>query len=573
MFYLQSNYSDDEHEIPAEKPSKRKLKNEHSKQKSKKLKKELYKQPTTAELNEMRETENLFNSNLFRLQIKELLTEIQVKDKYKNQFKSWYDKFINFLKKLPECNDVKVSELHERTKFRQFDIKCDQDLNFRFLRPTSYKIVGLYALNAAIGSCLDVDINIEMPKNCFYGKDYLNYRYFTKRYYYLLHLASEMEKAKLCSKMSLCYFIDFNAMPVLKIQPNTSTHVNIKINVVPPEDYFKDSRFLPNKNNLKMIFNSENDNESGTSHYNSMLIQNIRANKNHAFVCNMLQNVQSAIEGLQLLIVWLKQRQLYDIVGVNYEFVLQLLAYLLSERYINKHTSSYQIVRSVWLFLSNSDWQNKPISICKNVKDDTFSLFREYFDVIFLDSSGCYNLTAFLSLDVYLKLKYEAKLAISYLDGTIMNNSFDCLFMKNMPFALQYDAVLRYLFIYFIHILFYINLFFRLKNLKKIENNLADKNKRLFLQKFRMIATANAIINKLKAALNKRALFLVPHFLPNEICSELSDDGKTMIPDVLIGVSLDLDNAFNVLELGPTPHDPKVKEFLSLWGELSSLRR
>lgn len=107
------------------------------------------------------------------------------------------------------------------------------------------------------------------------------------------------------------------------------------------------------------------------------------------------------------------------------------------------------------------------------------------------------------------------------------------------------------------------------------EKKLSDrKNKFLSLQNFPKIAAVNTILNKLKSALNKRAICLVPYFLQNEICYELNnDDGELTASDLLIGVSLDLDNAFNVLEMGPTPHDPKVKDFLSLWGTLSSLRR
>lgn len=94
------------------------------------------------------------------------------------------------------------------------------------------------------------------------------------------------------------------------------------------------------------------------------------------------------------------------------------------------------------------------------------------------------------------------------------------------------------------------------------------------LQNFPKIAAVKTILNKLKSALNKRAICLVPYFLQNEICYELNNhDEEVTSNDLLIGVSLDLDNTFNVLELGPTPHDPKVKDFLSLWGKLSSLRR
>lgn len=409
----------------------------------------MYRQPTTEEVNRMRETENLFNNNLFVLQLKELLSEVQVKDKYKKSFQTWFDKFSRFLKKLPERAEMTASEFNKKMKLRKPDFKCDRDVNIHFLKPSSFKIVGMHALNLAVGPTLNVDINIEMPKKSIYEKDYLNYRYLTKRYYYLVYIAAEMEKANICSEILLCYSHDFNAMPMLKIQPDTSTHITVKLSVVPPDGYFKDSRFLPNKNNLRITSDDEDGalkeedlNKPATYYHNSLLLQNIRANQTYSFIQDLLQGFESATEGLQLLIVWLKQRQLYDVPGINDNFLLQLLAYLINQRSINKHTSSYQVLRSIWLFISRSDWSNEPISICKDVKSDTYALFKECFDVVFLDNSGCYNITSFLSLDVYSKLRYESKLAVQCLDGNVLN-SFNSLFMKNLPFVLQYDSVLK----------------------------------------------------------------------------------------------------------------------------------
>lgn len=436
------------------------------KQTSKKLKKELYKQPTTEELNQLRETENLFNNNLFRLQIKELLSEIQIKNKYRNRFQLWYETFVTLIENLPKHDDLVLSELHKKEKVSQETqfltrlkqlckptFKCDQDVNLHFLKPASCKLSGLHALNCNIGPTLNVDINIEMPRKCFYEKDYLNNRYLTKRYYYLLYIAIEIENANICSNISLCHSIDLDAVPVLKLKPNLSNHINIKINVVPPENYFRDNRFLPNKNNLKIISDFENGavkeedlDKYETPYYNALLLQNMRANENQAFLSNMLQDYKNALDGLQLLIIWLKQRELYEVVGITDEFLLHLLAYLISKRHINKHMSSYQVIRNIWLFISKSDWQNEPISICKDVKNDTFSLFKKYFDMVFLDNSGCYNVASFLTLEQYLKLKHEAVLAVQYLDEK-MFNSFDFLFMKKLTFTLQYDTVLRYVYI------------------------------------------------------------------------------------------------------------------------------
>lgn len=85
---------------------KRKAVNNDSPSKKKaKFGRDLYKQPTVEELNELRETENLFQSNLIRLQIEELLNSVKIKEKYKNLFiKSWFDVFVKQLKNI-ECNE------------------------------------------------------------------------------------------------------------------------------------------------------------------------------------------------------------------------------------------------------------------------------------------------------------------------------------------------------------------------------------------------------------------------------------------------------------------------------------
>lgn len=51
------------------------------------------KPPTAEELNKLRETENLFLSNMFRLQIDEMLLEVKPKQNTLDKIKEWFDKF------------------------------------------------------------------------------------------------------------------------------------------------------------------------------------------------------------------------------------------------------------------------------------------------------------------------------------------------------------------------------------------------------------------------------------------------------------------------------------------------
>lgn len=121
----------------------------------------------------------------------------------------------------------------------------------------------------------------------------------------------------------------------------------------------------------------------------------------------------------------------------------------------------------------------------------------------------------------------------------------------------------------------YTDLSFRLKSIENFTSaSLSNpKEKALYLQNFRTLATARAILSTLNVGLNKRAQHTVPHFAENEIRFDLHEDKNPTSVDLYVGINLNIENAFNPLELGPAPHDPKVKEFMNFWGELSTLRR
>lgn len=87
--------------------------------KKKKFENSLYKQPTVEELSQLRETENLFHSNLFRLQIEEVLNEVRLKDKYKALFEIWFEKLKAAIESIEETEEVPVSNATEQRDTRR----------------------------------------------------------------------------------------------------------------------------------------------------------------------------------------------------------------------------------------------------------------------------------------------------------------------------------------------------------------------------------------------------------------------------------------------------------------------
>lgn len=419
----------------------------------KKNKNHLYKAPTAEELNRLKETECLFNSNIFRLQIEQLLKEINIKPKYKKRFLEWFGKFEGFVNNIPEFGDIKLSEF--KTKKVKSDkqrfinnllenckctIKTDQDVLFKFIRPQQIKYFGLHMIDAAIGPNFTVNINVIIPKNCFLEKDYLNNRYLIKQYYYTSYIYTQLKQANL--------FDDLNIeKSILTGKLRSCSKIKIQVYFIPADNTFKLSRFEPEKNNVRQnLFNIFEDNlnleEHGTPYYNSLILHNLRFADNYYYANEMLKDMKNIQEGIQLILVWLKQRSLgSEYGGFSESLLTQTILYLLTKRKINKCMSSYQVIRNFWIYINSSDWHKEPITLCDEVKEEKFKTYLQNYDVVFLDKSGSYNLASFLCLDVYLKIKYEAELAVNFLDNANFN-SFTALFMTKMNSELQYDAIL-----------------------------------------------------------------------------------------------------------------------------------
>lgn len=424
----------------------------------------MYKPPTVEELNQLRETEILFNSNLFRLQTNELLKEVAVKQKRKREIATWLEKFKNFLNNLPEHADQKFSDfqacietsnspklkgiLKQIARNKPNTLKADQDASVKLLKPLSMNTLGLYKINATIGPILNIVLHIVMPKAYFNEKDYLNGRYIVKRALYLSYIASYLKNANITDKISYTHLNGNNLIPIIQVSSENVKNTMFKILPTPEENSFKLSRFDTDKSNLRVSYynslldaNIAETDDPTTPFYNSVVLNDLTLAINDRFRHNLINDMKGAIDGLILLTIWLRQRELTDgYGGFNEELLYSLVAYLVNVNKINKHMSSYQVIRNVWNYLSQSTWDTEGVTMADDKRN--LPLFNAHYDTVFIDRTGHYNLASNLNLNVYLKVKYEAGLAINYLDE-VKINSFQTLFMTSMPFYLQYDAVIK----------------------------------------------------------------------------------------------------------------------------------
>ncbi|CAH0552232.1 unnamed protein product [Brassicogethes aeneus] len=557
----QEQSSNSKRKSSLDKSGVKKVKYDDITDKTKNKNKGLYKPPTVEELNELKETENLFNNNLFRLQIKELVAEIEIKNKRKKFIETWFKQFQAVIGKINEYEGVMLSKIKPQgKKKRKFldnlaskyvnYIKTDQDLELKFVRPDSVEAFGLFECKSLPGPQLEYKINLKIPKSCFHLKDFLNNRYLVKRYYYLLYILEEISSCDIIDDVSVMYHEDNYLLPILNITPTGCDKVNIKIYATPSEDYFKALRCLPEQNNVKSdlfsdkIGNLDDLKNTPTLLYNCTLGHDFTLSINNDYIKGLLHDQPNVQEGLKLISVWVKQRELdVGVVSLSENIILYVVVYLLSKKKINKHMSSYQVVRNFWSFIATNE---VPVSIC-DVSQDVLSKFKENFDVVLLDKTGCYNVVGFLTQDFYKRVKMECEIALQHLDDNRVN-SFHTLFLTKLPFHLQYDVILS------------------VQNLPKPEEmQFTDKEKAKSIGYHSLLAVKN-ISDTLKRGLNKRVLNLVPR---------LTNVGPNGTPEnVVFGVNLDPDHAFGFIELGPALNDHlEAEKFRIFWGNLCSNRR
>lgn len=382
----------------------------------------------------------MYNNNLFRLQIEELIKEVTIKNKRKKALQSWLNTFKSTLENLPEFDGVLLSNIKKIIKCR-CTLKTDQDLTLKFKKPENVECFGLFETNSLAGPSLETSINLQIPKTCFQVKDFLNNRYLVKRFYYLMYIFENLS----AQKKSITYHENNILLPILHVQPTEDDKLTVNIYATPAQDYFKPSRFLPNQNNVKQdLFEAKiNDFDvlkaTPTILYNNTMAHDVTLKENSDFIKATLKDHDNVQEGIKLLCIWLKQRELDSGFGAfTINLLVYLITYLLAKKKINKFMSSYQIIRNFWSFVCTTDLENHPISL----GEANFELFNGSSGLVFLDKTGCYNLATFLDVNVFRKVKFECELAMKHLNDSRVE-SFHSLFLTKFPFAVQYDVLLE----------------------------------------------------------------------------------------------------------------------------------
>ncbi|XP_034948834.1 nucleolar protein 6 [Chelonus insularis] len=550
--------------------AKRRLSHAHNSDEEiskKKFKREndLYKPPTVEELNQLRETENLFHSNLFRLQTEEILAEVKLADKYKKRFDVWYEKFKQNIESLKETKKKKVCDLTSFKKFKTkipvLDVPENEKEFFQFLKPSKISIIGSYALDTTIGPNVIIDIMVEMPSKIFRGYDHQNYRYFKKRAIYLTYIAMHLTDEIAEKKM----FFGESWMPKLKLIPSgpLSKKVTIHVHVAANSSSFELNQFSPEKNNVQPNWYFKTDSSDlseliPTPFYNSNILHDLTMAEANSHCAKMLSGYPNIRDGIILIKIWLRQRQsesAYD--AFNGHILTMYVLYLLMEKKLNTFMSCYQIIRNVWNNLAQTNWCEQGISMNKQAENIAkLEEYKNFYDYVFLDMTGNHNLVANIPVSNYLWLRSEANLAVKSLDNPSVD-SFQVLFMRRLPFYSLFDHVIC------LH---------DTQELEKLANEQISHTRKLDMGLNKRMHLIKMIYDLLREGLGRRISQI---YVRPDTCKEwaLNKKSPNSWRPIFIGLQLNPERCFEIIDKGPVANLPEADAFRKFWGQKSELRR
>ncbi|XP_056398699.1 nucleolar protein 6 isoform X2 [Hyla sarda] len=563
---------------PAAKPKAKKAAKRpskpHTQRPAKKKKESNESKPlSTEELIQLKETEQQYHTSLLRMQIDELLQEVRLKDKRRRSIEEFIQEISKLIEKIPQTPEtdlVDQSWLPKTVKVPFLQVPYQVKGKFHFVPPTSIKVLGSYLLGTCIKPEINVDVAVTMPQEILQAKDNLNQRYLRKRALYLAHIAAQLAEKNIFSSVKFTYMNSNHLKPMLLLRPHGKDEkmVTVRIHVCLPPETFKFNRFFPSKNNVRVSWFQERKkvpkegaNDPPTPHYNNTVLCDLAMEQHFHHLSSCMSDFPGMKDGISVLKVWLRQRQLDKGYGGFNGFVASMLvAYLLSKNKINKAMNGHQVLRNTLQFLASTDLTVNGITMSKSTDSSLPSIedFHRAFGVVFVDPLGVVNLCADMTAAKYKQIQFEAKESLRILDDTD-TNGFLLVLMMPKPFVRTFDHVL--------HITEVGSLRKSCKKMK-LSHELLDRGGDY------VSTVLPFILSILKKGLDQRVV-LLSHALPQKPEWDITETPAKLkdVGSLTLGLMLAPDFFSSVLEKGPAADNPEAADFRSFWGEKSELRR
>ncbi|KAL6227171.1 hypothetical protein ACLB2K_001130 [Fragaria x ananassa] len=181
------------------------------------------------------------------------------------------------------------------------DIGADK-AELEFKKPKSLKIGGSYAIGCLVKPEFNVDLFVQLPKECFHEKDYLNYRYHAKRCLYLCVIKKYLTLSALVGKVEWSTFQNEVRKPVLIVYPVKKLVAlpGFFVRIIPTApSLFSIPKLNLQRNNVRAV--SKGGIPQATPKYNSSILEDMFIEDTEEIVKQTFLGSKELREGLILL--------------------------------------------------------------------------------------------------------------------------------------------------------------------------------------------------------------------------------------------------------------------------------
>lgn len=437
----------------------------------------------------------------------------------------------------------------------------DAKYTLAYSRPTRIDVVGSYARRTTvqIGNQVAIDLAITMPRAIFQDKDYLNYRYFHKRAYYLACIIQGIEEAKSCTfAISLAFQSPNHLQPVAIVEPGrgsddfSKSKCLIRLILAAEEGLFPIPKTLPNKNCVRPNVDGNHCSSSATPFYNASLRSECSSLAYLGFLQAASLRSENFSDACALGSIWIRQRGLRGGGFGSFEWAC-MMALLLQAgghrgtQVLSKGYSSYQLFKATLKYISTQDFVTSPVY----VQSESHAIGGTQNPILFDGVRGM-NILFKMTPWSYADLRHEAGLTLQVLADPLSDPFSACFITKVDDFSHKFDRVIS------------VPLISQLPSTIQELDAVGD-----------CMVSRRKLYQVLKTGLGDRATLIHLESPPDLVWEPTAQiPAQHEHETVQVGLQLDAEQVNRNVDRGPSAEDKEsAAAFRSFWGEKAELRR
>lgn len=405
-----------------------------------------------------RETAELFKSNIFKLQIDQLVAELKLKPSHCVLIEKVLHKIHSLVLEVPVSGEVDLKDVSKKLSVKvPFPEPVPSTLNYplQYTPPSDISLVGSFGLKSAIRQKqnLCVDVALCMDKALLSPKDYLNYRVLYKKAFYLAYLAGQLERLApefdLPINVAFEYHNGDKLCPSLKITSKDTkdselafAHTNfaIRLLVALPFGVFDPKKMLPDRNCVR-IQGEDAETLPPTPLYNASVLSSSAYVHYLKYLHTMKRSTEAFKDAVALGKLWLNQRGLSGHVQHggfgHFEFSVLMAALLegggeKGNKILLHGYSSYQLFKGTIKYLATQDLSGSGYLSFNSLVNEGRSLYKDQgFDVpTVFDKHTKLNVLWKMTNGSYGVLRHFAQQTLDDLND-LVNDRFNQVFILN----------------------------------------------------------------------------------------------------------------------------------------------